>query len=165
MRRADRDTRLRTAELILAPPRAEFLQTFPSVTDDRTPVHNPSLDTSLSIERTFLSFERTLLAWLRTSLSLISFGFTIAKFFQYLGEQRGGAVVGPLGHAWSSHTVGLLMIAVGTFTMMLAVVQHRRRIAALRRLGLMPQWNLALWIAAQITVLGVFAFVNLLLEW
>ena len=133
--------------------------------DHGAPAHNPNLDTSLSIERTFLSCERTLMAWLRTSLSLISFGFTIAKFFQYLGAQRGGPVVGPLGRPWSSDTIGLLMIAVGTFTMILAVIQHRRRIAALRHLGLMPQWTLALWIAGAITVLGLFAFVNLLLAW
>jgi len=140
------------------------------VTDDPSPVRDADIahsekQTSLSIERTFLSFERTLMAWLRTSLSLISFGFTIAKFFQYLAEQRGGAVVGPLGRAWASDTVGLLMIAIGTFTMTLAIIQHRRRIAALRAVGLVPQWNLALWVAAPITVLGVFTFVNLLIAW
>ena len=140
------------------------------MTDDPSPVRDADIEqseqqTSLSIERTFLSFERTLMAWLRTSLSLISFGFTIAKFFQYLAEQRGGAVVGPLGRAWASDTVGLLMIAIGTFTMTLAIIQHRRRIAALRAVGLVPQWNLALWVAAPITVLGVFTFVNLLIAW
>jgi len=36
---------------------------------------------------------------------------------------------------------------------------------ALRAAGLMPQWNLALWIAAPITMLGVFSFFNLLLAW
>ena len=140
------------------------------MTDDPSPVRDADIQhsekqTSLSIERTFLSFERTLMAWLRTSLSLISFGFTIAKFFQYLVEQRGGAIVGPLGRAWASDTVGLLMIAIGTFTMTLAIIQHRRRIAALRAVGLVPQWNLALWVAAPITVLGVFTFVNLLIAW
>ena len=140
------------------------------MTDDPSPVRNAGVElsekqTSLSIERTFLSFERTLMAWLRTSLSLISFGFTIAKFFQYLAEQRGGAIVGPLGRAWSSDTVGLMMIAIGTLTLVLAVIQHRRRVAALRAAGLMPQWNLALWIAAPITMLGVFSFFNLLLAW
>jgi putative membrane protein len=121
--------------------------------------------TTLGAQRTFLAFERTLMAWLRTSLSLISFGFTIAKFFQYLAEERGGTIVGPLGRAWASDTVGLLMIAIGTFTMILAVVQHRRRVAELRPYGLVPQWNLALWVSAAITVLGVFAFFTLLLAW
>jgi len=114
--------------------------------------------TALSLERSFLSFERTLMSWLRTSLSLISFGFTLAKFFQYLSEQRGSAIVGPLGRTWASDTVGLIMIAIGTFSLVAAVIQHQRRVAALRGLGLVPQWNLALWVAAAIAALGVFAF-------
>jgi putative membrane protein len=121
----------------------------------------PDINTQLGIERTFLAFERTLLAWLRTSLSLISFGFTLAKFFQYLAQQRGGAVVGVLGRTWASDTVGLVMIAIGTFSLVVAVIQHHRRVGALRELGLVPQWNLALWVAAAVAVLGVFAFFSL----
>lgn len=104
------------------------------------------------------------MAWLRTSLSLISFGFTVAKFFQYLAEQRGEAVVGIFGRTWASDTVGLTMIAIGTFALLFAVVQHRRRVIALRARGLEQQWNLALWVAAPIALLGVFAFVSLFLD-
>ena len=43
----------------------------------------------LAFERTFLVYERTQIAWVRTALSLISFGFVIAKFFQYLREKQG----------------------------------------------------------------------------
>jgi putative membrane protein len=57
------------------------------------------------------------------------------------------------------------MIAIGTFTMVMALIQHRRRVAALRPIGLLPQWNLALWVAVPITLLGVFTFINLLLAW
>ena len=114
--------------------------------------------TALSVERSFLSFERTLMSWLRTSLSLISFGFTLAKFFQYLAEQRGSTIVGPLGRTWASDTVGLIMITIGTFALVAAVIQHHRRVAALRGLGLVPQWNLAMWVAAAVAGLGVFAF-------
>jgi putative membrane protein len=39
------------------------------------------INTQLSIERTMLAHERTLMAWVRTATSLISFGFTIYKFF------------------------------------------------------------------------------------
>jgi putative membrane protein len=120
--------------------------------------------TALSVERSFLSFERTLMSWLRTSLSLISFGFTLAKFFQYLSEQRGSAVVGPFGRTWASDTVGLIMITIGTFALVAAVIQHHRRVAALRGLGLVPQWNLAMWVAAAIAALGVFAFFGVFIE-
>lgn len=119
--------------------------------------------TALSLERSFLAFERTLMAWLRTSLSMIGFGFTLAKFFQYLAEQRGGAVVGTFGRTWASDTVGLTMITIGTVSLVAAVIQHRRRVAALRELGLVPQWNLAYWVAGLVSALGVFAFLTLVL--
>ena len=37
--------------------------------------------TKMSVDRTRLAYERTLMAWLRTGVSLITFGFTIYKFF------------------------------------------------------------------------------------
>jgi len=117
----------------------------------------------LGLERTFLAFERSLMAWLRTSLAMISFGFTLAKFFEYLEEQRGGPVVGHFGRTWASDTVGLAMITIGTVALVLAVIQHKRRVDALRVPGLLPQWNLALTVAALVAVLGVLAFVSLLL--
>jgi putative membrane protein len=120
--------------------------------------------TTLAVERSFLAFERTLMAWLRTSLSLITFGFTLAKFFQYLAEQRDTPVVGLFGRTWASDTVGLAMVAIGTITLVLAVIQHRRRVIALRAMGLVPQWNLALWVAGAIAALGVFAFVSLMAQ-
>lgn len=119
--------------------------------------------TTLALERSFLAFERTLMAWLRTSLSMIGFGFTLAKFFQYLAEQRGGAVIGTFGRTWASDAVGLTMISIGTFSLVVAVIQHRRRVAALRELGLVPQWNLAFWVAGLVSVLGVFAFFSLVM--
>ena len=39
-------------------------------------------NTDLAFERTVLAHERTLMAWVRTAVSMISFGFTIYKFFQ-----------------------------------------------------------------------------------
>lgn len=120
--------------------------------------------TTLALERSFLAFERTLMAWLRTSLSMISFGFTLAKFFQYLAQQRGTAVTGRLGNTWASDTVGMTMIVIGTVSLALAVIQHHRRVATLRADGLPQQWNLALWVAAVVAVLGVFAFVSLVLQ-
>src|SRR5581483_2367687 len=38
----------------------------------------------LAFERTYLAHERTLMAWIRTAASLITFGFTLFKYFQYL---------------------------------------------------------------------------------
>ena len=48
--------------------------------------------TQLAVERTRLAYERTLMAWVRTATSLISFGFTIYKFFQFLREEGAGTM-------------------------------------------------------------------------
>jgi putative membrane protein len=43
------------------------------------------LDTStrLAYDRTRLAYENTMMAWVRTATSLITFGFSIYKFFQF----------------------------------------------------------------------------------
>lgn len=83
--------------------------------------------TRLAYERTYLAHERTQMAWVRTSLALISFGFGIAKFFQYLHESRGEAapLMGP-------RAVGMLMIAIGLVALALANAQHLRALKGLR---------------------------------
>jgi putative membrane protein len=63
-----------------------------ATTDDGVPPHSgPHFDegTRLSLQRTQLAAERTLMAWIRTAFSMISFGFTIGKFLQYLHEKPG----------------------------------------------------------------------------
>jgi uncharacterized membrane protein YidH (DUF202 family) len=40
------------------------------------------VSTRFFFERTLFSHERTLMSWVRTATSLITFGFTIYKFFQ-----------------------------------------------------------------------------------
>lgn len=121
--------------------------------------------TMLAVERSFLAFERTLMAWLRTSLSMISFGFTLAKFFQYVASQQDDTpIVGRFGGTWSPRAVGMTMVLIGTVALIAAVVQHQRRVQALRRDGLLPQWNLAYWVAAVVAALGAFALLTLVLD-
>jgi len=52
----------------------------------------------MAIERTMMAAERTIMAWTRTSISLISFGFTIYKFLQYMqAEGKTVALTNPDG--------------------------------------------------------------------
>src|SRR5215468_11048614 len=90
----------------------------------------------LAVDRTRLAHERTLMAWIRTAVSLISFGFTIYKFFQYLRESNperlAHSVIGP-------HLFALVMIAIGLIALTLACLQHRQQMATLRKeFGPMP---------------------------
>ena len=83
--------------------------------------------TRLAYDRTYLAHERTLLAWIRTALSLIGFGFTIAKFFEYLHENKGEAA--PL---LGAQTVGTVMIAMGIVGLAIATLQQTLALRALR---------------------------------
>ena len=58
---------------------------------EQTAVIAKKLDSStqLAVDRTRLAYERTLMAWIRTATSLITFGFTIYKFFE-IELSRGG---------------------------------------------------------------------------
>jgi uncharacterized membrane protein YidH (DUF202 family) len=68
------------------------------VTAEATSSRTLDSGTRLAVERTRLAYERTLMAWVRTVASLISFGFTIYKFFEL--ELRGGpsATAATCGH-------------------------------------------------------------------
>ena len=70
------------------------------------------------------------MAWVRTATSLISFGFTIDKMFGLLRQQQSG----PSPSAIGARTFALMLIAIGLSALMLAAVQHRRDLKALREL-------------------------------
>jgi putative membrane protein len=121
----------------------------------------PSLDDRerLAFERTFLAYERTQIAWVRTALALISFGFAIAKFFQYLRQTRGETAT-----LLSPRIVGLLMILIGLAGLILANWQQRGAVKALRKRcpGLPPP--VAGVMAWMIVFLGVLALTGALLR-
>jgi putative membrane protein len=110
--------------------------------------------TRLAIERTRLAHERTLMAWIRTCTSLIAFGFTIFKAFQYLATQESvhRAVVSP----W---VVGVVMILVGLIGLTLASIQHRQAIKALTAEAGPQPYSVSAIMAGFIAVVGLIALV------
>jgi putative membrane protein len=108
----------------------------------------------LAVDRTRLAHERTLMAWIRTAVSLISFGFTIFKFFQYLREaqpdQAHQHLIGP-------HLFAILMIAIGLTALTLAWIQTRQELKLLRPQAGPAPYSLASVIAAMVAGLGVVA--------
>jgi putative membrane protein len=90
--------------------------------------------TQLAVERTRLAYERTLMAWVRTATSLISFGFTIYKFFEFLREEGAGTMP-HADHVLGPRPFALLMILVGLGTLVLATLQHRQHMQMLRAQG------------------------------
>jgi putative membrane protein len=108
--------------------------------------------TQLAIERTRLAHERTLMAWVRTATSLISFGFTIYKFFQFLRQE--GDIENPEG-LFTSREFALLMILVGLGMLALATLQHWRNMKRLQAHDAEAFHSLALLLASLVAGLGV----------
>src|SRR5262245_32487562 len=109
----------------------------------------PNTSTLLATDRTRLAHDRTLMAWVRTSTSLISFGFTIYKFFQYLQEKQSVSpdrLLGPREYA-------LMMITIGIVALILATTQHRRDMKALRAEHPEVPYSMATVLAGLISIL------------
>jgi putative membrane protein len=115
----------------------------------------------LALDRTRLAYERTLMAWVRTSTSLISFGFTIYKFFQYLRESQSAA---PERRLFGSREFAMLMIGVGVGALVLATIDHRRSLQTLRTSYGPVRYSLAMVLAAFISAVGIVALVAVFLR-
>jgi putative membrane protein len=112
---------------------------------------------TLALERTYLAHERTLMAWTRTATSLITFGFTLYKFFEYLHERgeadRAQKLLG-------ARTFGLLMIGIGVVVLIIASWQHLVQIRRLKAHYPQAPFSLALLLAGLIAGLGVLGFIS-----
>jgi putative membrane protein len=115
--------------------------------------------TRLAVDRTRLAHERTLMAWVRTAVSMISFGFTIYKFFQYELRDRpvvADRLIGPREFA-------LIMIAIGLVALLLSTVQHRQSMRALRaEYGALVPVSTSAIVAVLFSILGLFALIAVL---
>ncbi len=117
--------------------------------------------TELAVERSVMAAERTLMAWIRTALSMIGFGFTIYKFFQYKAEDIAAGVV---RRPNAPRNLGLSLIAVGTLALMGAAWQHRgflRQIGPSRKKETI---SVSLLVAMAVILIGIVTFYGVLLH-
>ena len=117
--------------------------------------------TDVAMTRTRMSAERTLMAWIRTSLSMVSFGFTILKLFEYLQESQG-----PLGQFQSDRArhLGLVLISLGTLILIPAILKNRRLMKTLSTVDGKSSWSLSLVVAILVGGFGLFAFASSILD-
>ena len=117
----------------------------------------------LALDRTRLAHERTLMAWIRTAVSLISFGFAIFKFFQFLRETKPDQL--PPHSTFGPHLFAVLMIVIGLTALTLAWIQTRQELKILRQqTGTMP-YSLSSIIAAMVAGLGIVALISVSFRW
>jgi putative membrane protein len=114
----------------------------------------------LALDRTRLAAERNLMAWVRTSLSMLTFGFTIHKFLQYMQERSQMELARP--HA--PRNLALALIGIGTLVLVVAGVQHVRYVRRLDAVSPVGTWDLALVVAILLALLGVLLFGSILLN-
>jgi len=117
--------------------------------------------TDLALHRSVIAAERTLMAWIRTALSMIGFGFTIYKFFQYLPEEIAS---GSVRRPQAPRSLGLTLIALGTLALAAAAWQH---LYFLKQIGASQRqhtWSISFVVAVVVVFIGLLAFYGVLLR-
>ena len=111
------------------------------------------LRTRLDLERTYIAYEQSMMNWVRTAITLITFGFTIYKFFQLElpGRAEKSRLVGPREFA-------LILVTLGLISLVMATLEHRRCQRLLKQQWSEAPPSLAVWLAAMISILGTIAF-------
>ena len=108
--------------------------------------------------------ERTFLAWVRTAIAVMAFGFLVERFDLFLEiAAKSAGVRAPASGQFLASVAGLLLIALGGATMVLAIVRFRKTSLAIDsqepRPGTGDQMDVAL--AVLLFVLGAVLFVYL----
>lgn len=120
--------------------------------EEKNKLESQLSNTDLAFQRTVLANERTLMAWIRTAISLISFGFTIYKFFEEMSKVDQGQKI------FSPRVVGMTMIAFGFVALLFAQLQHNAALKNLRKEYPKVQRSLSSMLSALILVFGLVLF-------
>lgn len=115
----------------------------------------PDTGTALAVDRTRLAYERTLMAWVRTATSLISFGFTIYKFFEF--ESGRSAAVPGASPLLTPRQFGMIMISTGLVALALATFDHYRNMKRMREAYGPAGRSVSLAVAAIVSAMGLLA--------
>jgi len=86
---------------------------------------------------------------------LISFGFTLYKFF----ELEKASILGIRPQVIGPHHFAMLMIAIGILSLVMATIEHRQYVMSMRKEHIKIPRSLASWVAGLISALGLLAMV------
>ena len=121
--------------------------------------NTPPNSNDLAFERTILAHERTLMAWIRTAVSMISFGFTIYKFFQELTKTPQGQ-----HQIFTPRIVGMIMILFGLLSLLLAQIQHQIAVKKIRQYYPATQRSVSSVLSILVLMFGLALFLGALLR-
>lgn len=140
------------------------------VTNPQTPLPGPQSALGVAIRnelerlvtiRTAYSSERSLKSWMRTTVSLYTFGFAVAKFFDYVAQQP-GALQDSVGPRW----LGFALVVLGIVSLILGLIQYLHRLTTMGNLGLEHLWHYMLpaVAAAVLAAIGIATAVGISLN-
>jgi len=109
--------------------------------------------------------ERTFLAWIRTAIAVMAFGFLVERFdlfLQIAGQTLAQKTLTPTGQL-VGNVAGLILIALGAATIVLATWRFRRTAIAIDSAETLPGpgERIDFLLAGLLTVLGAALFVYL----
>jgi len=117
--------------------------------------------TNLALQRTIIASERTLMAWIRTAISMIGFGFSIYKFFQYQAEE---IAAGNIRRPQAPRNLGMSLIALGTMGLAAAAWQHRRYLNEIGVTQNRHVWSISFIVAVAVILIGIITLYGVLLR-
>lgn len=128
--------------------------------NDTTKSARPPLDDP----RVTLAAERTFLAWIRTGLALMGFGFVVARFGLFLREWSAAQSIEQHSGHGISLWVGIVLVALGAFLNVAALIRYRRYLRKLAE-GVLPEAkpHLETAVAVILALIGAAAILYLLL--
>jgi putative membrane protein len=128
-------------------------------TEDREVVKELDTSTKLAFERTRVAYERTMQAWVRTATSLITFGFTVYKFFQI----ERPAAMPPQGSLIGPRQFGAILVLLGLGALLASSIEYRGRLRELEKeYPHKKSPSLSVFLASAMSILGVLALLAML---
>lgn len=117
--------------------------------------------------------ERTFLAWIRTSIAIMAFGFVVEKFSlfvrqlsYYLGKSGtlspAGEIAGTLQTKGYSAAFGVMLVAFGTLTAVLAFIRYKKVEKQIDDDSYQPSRILDLMLALSLVMIGLFLVIYLI---
>lgn len=100
-----------------------------------------------------------MMAWIRTATSLITFGFTVYKFFEIQRDasRADNHLIGP-------REFGMILVSIGLLSLVLATWENRTNMKSLEAAyGDMPR-SMATTMATTISLLGILAIIVMILK-
>ncbi len=122
------------------------------------PARELSVSARFDLERTRIAYENLMMSWIRTATSLITFGFSIYKFFQIEGQgsnNQANRLIGPREFA-------LALVVIGLAALALATVEYRQNIRIVKAQYPKSPRSLSALVAALISLLGIGALLAMI---